>query len=73
VRVLWRRCLRWRVGVGWYLLALLGVPLATFLCGILLYGAGPPEAVADTWLLLFSVVLPHLLLRRLNRYLIPRG
>jgi uncharacterized protein len=62
MRRLARRCLRWRVGVRWYLLALLGVPLAALLIGIALFGAAPLQALAAKWLLLVTVVLPHLLL-----------
>lgn len=34
-----RRCLRWRVRVRWYLVALFGVPVATTLFAVAIYGA----------------------------------
>ena len=57
-----RRCLRWRVGLRWYLLALLGMPIATVLSASIFFGTAPLNALADNWQLLFTVVLPHLLL-----------
>jgi CAAX protease family protein len=62
VRDLARRSLRWRVGVRWYLVALLGVPIATVLCASAIFGLAPLNALADKWPLLFTVVLPQLLL-----------
>jgi uncharacterized protein len=62
VRDLASRCLRWRVGLLWYAFALLGVPLAAYVCGILLYGTEPLEGAAEKWPLLSTAVLPHLLL-----------
>ncbi len=57
-----RRCLRWRVGLRWYLLALLGVPIATVLTATALFGTETLNALAEKWPLLVTVVLPHLLL-----------
>jgi uncharacterized protein len=62
VRDLARRSLRWRVGVRWYLIALLGVPLATVLCASVIFGLAPLNALVEKWELLFTVVLPQLLL-----------
>jgi uncharacterized protein len=62
VRDLARRSLRWRVGVRWYLIALLGVPIATVLCASALFGLAPLNALVEKWELLFRVVLPQLLL-----------
>jgi len=62
VRDLARRSLRWRVGVRWYLVALLGVPVATLLCASALFGLAPFNALVEKWQLLFTVVLPQLLL-----------
>jgi membrane protease YdiL (CAAX protease family) len=62
VRDLARRCLRWRVGVRWYLIALLGVPVATMLCASTLFGLAPLNALVEKWELLFKVVLPQLVL-----------
>lgn len=57
-----RRCLRWRVGLRWYLVALLGVPIATVLSATALFGTETLNALAEKWPLLVTVVLPHLLL-----------
>jgi membrane protease YdiL (CAAX protease family) len=62
VRDLARRSLRWRVGVRWYLIALLGVPMATVLCASALFGLAPLNALVEKWQLLLTVVLPQLLL-----------
>src|SRR4051812_42819390 len=45
VRDLARRGLRWRVGVRWYLIALLGLPLASVLCASAIYGLAPLNAL----------------------------
>ncbi len=57
-----QRCLRWRVGVQWYLVALFGVPVATVLCASVLFGLAPLSALVEKWELLLTVVLPQLLL-----------
>src|SRR5215210_5912716 len=62
VRDLARRSLRWRVGFRWYLLALFGVPVATVLCASVIFGLAPLNALVEKWKLLFTVVLPQLLL-----------
>jgi membrane protease YdiL (CAAX protease family) len=62
VRDLAHRSLRWRVGVRWYLVALLGVPIATVLCASVVFGLAPLNALVDKWQLLFTVVLPQLVL-----------
>jgi len=47
-RELWRSILRWRVGMGWYLLVILGYPLI-FLAGIAAMGGEvPTTSVAAT-------------------------
>ena len=62
VRDLAHRSLRWRVGARWYLVALLGVPVTTVLCASALFGLAPLNALVEKWELLFTVVLPELLL-----------
>jgi membrane protease YdiL (CAAX protease family) len=62
VRDLARRSLRWRVGLRWYLGALFGVPVATLLCASVLFGLAPLNALMEKWELLFTAVLPQLLL-----------
>jgi hypothetical protein len=60
VRDLARRSLRWRVGVRWYLLAVLGLPVVVLAGAIALFGTAALEALADDWRLLFTRVLPVL-------------
>ena len=62
VRDLLRRVLRWRVGVHWYLLALLGLLLFTLLGAIPFLGMVPLEALTQNWSLLFTVFLPGVLI-----------
>lgn len=51
----------WRVGIRWYLFALLGF-LALWLAGLsVLLGAAPLQALVQQWSLLFSVFLPGIL------------
>jgi membrane protease YdiL (CAAX protease family) len=63
VRDLARRSLRWRVGLRWYLFALLVVPIATVLGASVIFGLAPLNVLLDWWPLLFMVVLPEYLLR----------
>jgi CAAX protease family protein len=63
VRDLARRSLRWRVGACWYLIALLGLPIASVLCASVIYGVAPLNALVDNWQLLFTLILPGLLIR----------
>ena len=58
VRDLLRRCLRWRVGVHWYLLALYGLLAVTLLGAIPFLGVEPLESLVRNWPLLFTVFLP---------------
>ncbi|MGH8959538.1 MAG: CPBP family intramembrane glutamic endopeptidase [Acidimicrobiia bacterium] len=59
VRDLVGRCLRWRVGVGWYLLALFGPAFLTLGLAAALEGS-VLNALGDNWLQLLSVALPSL-------------
>jgi uncharacterized protein len=63
MRDLARRSLRWRVGVRWYLVALLGMPIAVLVGATALFGSAPLNALTDNWQLLLTVVLPVLLLQ----------
>jgi len=63
VRDLAHRSLRWRVGARWYLIALLGLPIASVLCANVIYGVAPLNALVDNWQLLFTLILPDLLIR----------
>jgi membrane protease YdiL (CAAX protease family) len=62
VRDLARRCLRWRVGLRWYAVALLGLPAVTLLVDTALYGTAPMHALSENWPLLLSSYLPTLAL-----------
>jgi membrane protease YdiL (CAAX protease family) len=62
VRELSGRCLRWRVGIGWYLLAFPGLLLATLLVASVFLGTAPLEALGRNWQLFFTVFLPALLI-----------
>jgi CAAX protease family protein len=57
--LLLRRCVQWRVGIGWYLIALFGfIPL--YLVDIsVFYGVNLPLALQAQWMLLFTVFLPQ--------------
>jgi membrane protease YdiL (CAAX protease family) len=58
VQQLLRRMLQWRVGIGWYLLVLIGYPLL-FLLGASAYmGAGPLIALVQNWPILLTYYLP---------------
>jgi len=63
VRDLARRSLRWHVGACWYLFALLGVPSAALLCASVIFGLAPLNALVNKWPLVFTAVVPELLLR----------
>src|SRR5687768_1971518 len=54
VRELARRCLRWRVHLGWYAVALLGMPAVTLVSAAALYGSAPLLALSANGPLLFS-------------------
>jgi membrane protease YdiL (CAAX protease family) len=62
VRHLARRCLRWRVGARWYLFSLLSVPIGALVAASAIFGLAPLHALVDKWLLLFTAVLPQLLI-----------
>lgn len=62
VRDLARRCLRWRVRLRWYGVALLGMPAVTLVSAVALYGVAPLRALGENWPLLLSSYLPTLAL-----------
>jgi uncharacterized protein len=59
VRDLLRRCFQWRVGVGWYLLALVGPTLLTLGLAYAMEGS-VVNALSGNWSELLTVVLPSL-------------
>ena len=62
VRDLLECSLRWRIGIRWYVPALLGIPAAMFLIATSFLGTGPLQALVDKWTLLFTVVVPQVLI-----------
>jgi uncharacterized protein len=56
-----RRIVRWRVGLGWYLLALGGYLLFDLLVGLIVPTTGAVGAFMEKWPLLFTLYLPALL------------
>jgi uncharacterized protein len=62
VRDLVGRTLRWRVGIGWYLLATLAIPVGALLLAPLFLGSAPLEALGRSWPVLFTDFLPQLVL-----------
>ena len=62
VRDLACRCLRWRVGARWYLFALFSMPIGVVLCASVIFGLAPLNVLVQKWPLIFTQVLPQLLL-----------
>jgi membrane protease YdiL (CAAX protease family) len=57
-----RRCVQWRAGIGWYLIAIFGA-LLIFLVGYsVFYGVNLPLALLIKWPLLFTVFFPQAVL-----------
>jgi len=58
VKQLFRRMIQWRVGLGWYLLVIIGYPLV-FLGGLLVaLGPDPLTTLIQNWPLFFTAYLP---------------
>ncbi len=62
VRDLLGRCLRWRVGLVWYLAALFGLLAVMVLVGSVLSDPAPLEVLTERWSLLFTLFLPEVLI-----------
>ncbi len=62
VRDLLGRCLRWRVGIGWYLIALFGLLAVMVFAGIVLSDPAQLEVLTERWSLIFTLFLPEVLL-----------
>jgi membrane protease YdiL (CAAX protease family) len=59
VQELASRCLRWRVRLRWYLVALLSVPIAVLACATAVFGGELVEVLTSRWTQLFTSVLPQ--------------
>jgi membrane protease YdiL (CAAX protease family) len=73
VRQLRRRYTHWRVGIGWYLLALFALPIADLVTASLWLGTSPLEAFTDRWQLLFTVFLKDALVNAIVINLLEEG
>ena len=62
VRQLLRRYMLWRVGVHWYLLVLVGLPLIQLAFSTVFLGIAPLTAFIVQWPLFFTTFLPNVLL-----------
>jgi membrane protease YdiL (CAAX protease family) len=62
LRALLSRCFRWRVGIRWYLLALLGLLVGTLLLASAFLGLSPLRAPVEKWLLFFTMFVPEILI-----------
>ncbi|HEY6286089.1 MAG TPA: CPBP family intramembrane glutamic endopeptidase [Ktedonobacteraceae bacterium] len=62
VRQLLRRYMLWRVGLCWYLLVLLGLPLIQLACASIFLGIAPLKAFIQEWPLYFTTFLPNILI-----------
>jgi uncharacterized protein len=66
LRQLLRRIVQWRVGVGWYLLALLGYPLIYVGTGVIALGVASLPTLLAQWSLLFTVYFPYVLVNLIS-------
>jgi membrane protease YdiL (CAAX protease family) len=62
VRQLLRRYVLWRVGLRWYLLVLVGVPLIQLAVSGVFLGTAPLTAFIQRWPLFFTTFLPNVLI-----------
>lgn len=62
MRQLLRRYVIWRVGLRWYLLVLVGVPLFQLVCSSVVLGIAPLTALIQQWPLYFTTFLPNVLI-----------
>jgi CAAX protease family protein len=57
-----RRYVIWRVGLRWYLLVLVGLPLFQLVCASVFLGIAPLTALIQQWPLYFTTFLPNVLI-----------
>jgi uncharacterized protein len=58
---LFRRLVQWRMGIRWYLLVLLGIPLVELLGAFVVLGSLPLDDIARNWPVIFTAYLPAIL------------
>jgi uncharacterized protein len=56
-----RRLVQWRVGIRWYLLVLLGIPLVELVGAFAVLGTVPLDDLARNWPVIFTLYLPAVL------------
>ena len=61
-RKLFRRYFQWRVGLPWYVLAILGIPIVYFIAGSFALGGVPLTDLSANWATFFSTYLPGVLI-----------
>jgi uncharacterized protein len=66
LRQLLRWIVQWRVGVGWYLLALLGYPVIYVSIYSITLGMSSLPTILSQWPLLFTVYLPYLVVNLIS-------
>jgi uncharacterized protein len=62
IKAFFRRYTMWRVGVGWYFIALLGYPLLYVIVGTIWLGPVALQTIAAHWTAFFFVCLPGVLI-----------
>jgi membrane protease YdiL (CAAX protease family) len=62
VQRLLRRCVLWRVGLQWYFIVLVGMPLSVLVCASVLLQGAPLIALVHRWPLIFTAYLPFVLI-----------
>jgi membrane protease YdiL (CAAX protease family) len=62
MRQLLQRYVLWRVGIRWYFLVIVGVPLIQLVCSTVALGTAPLTAFILQWPLFFTMYLPNILI-----------
>ena len=62
LRLLLRRCVQWRVGIQWYLIAIFGFLLVYLVGYSIFFGVNLPLALLLQWTLIFTVFFPQAVL-----------
>lgn len=56
------RVFKWRVGLRWYLIAILGLPVATLLVASAFLGLAPLQALMKEWPIFFTIFVPEIVM-----------